>query len=56
MLHKVEEVEKTPSFYDVLKREWDMHSAGDLVMCFGDFNRHVCWHSDGFHSFMDGMA
>ena len=33
--------EKKQSFYDELKGEWDMHSIGDLVMCMGDFNRHV---------------
>ena len=26
------------SFYDELKGECNMHSAGDLVMCLGDFN------------------
>ena len=25
-----------------------MHSAGDLVMCLGDFNGHVGKHIDGF--------
>ena len=35
-------------FYDVLKGEWDMHSADDLVMCLGDFNGHVGRHIDGF--------
>ena len=29
--------EKILSFCDELKGEWDMHSAGDLVMCFCDF-------------------
>ena len=27
-------------FYYDLKGEWDMHSAGDLVMCLGDFDGH----------------
>ena len=26
-------LEEKESFYDELKGEWDMHSAGDLVMC-----------------------
>ena len=26
-----------------------MHSAGDLVMCLGDFNGHVDWRIDGVH-------
>ena len=39
---------KKPPFYNVLKREWDMHCAGDLVMCLGDFNKYVCRHIDGF--------
>ena len=25
-----------------------MHSRGDLIMCFGDFNGHVGRHIDGF--------
>ena len=36
------------SFYDKLKCECDMHSADDLVMCFGDFNGHVGRHIYGF--------
>ena len=27
---------------------WDMHSAGDLVMCLGDFNGDVGRYIDGF--------
>ena len=30
--------EEKQSFYDVLKCEWFMHSADDLVMCLGDIN------------------
>ena len=30
--------EEKQSFYDELKCELDMHSAGDLVMSLGDFN------------------
>ena len=26
-----------------------MHSADDLVMCFGEFNGHIDGHIDGFH-------
>ena len=26
-----------------------MHSAGDVVMCFDDFNGHIGRHIDGFH-------
>ena len=32
MLHKVEEVWEKDGPYDVLKCDWDMHCAGDLVM------------------------
>ena len=46
MLHKVEEKK---SSYDELRCEWDMYSAGDLVMCLGDFNGHVSRHIDGFY-------
>ena len=43
ILCKVKEV-----FYDELKGQWDVHSAGDLVMCLGDCNGHVAKHNDGF--------
>ena len=36
------------SFCDELKGEWDMFSAGDLVMCLDDFNGHYGRHIDGF--------
>ena len=36
------------SLFDELKGEWDMHSAGDLVMCLGKINGHVGRHTDGF--------
>ena len=42
-------LEEEQSFYDKLKCEWDMHSAGDLVMCLGDFNGHVGMHIDVIH-------
>ena len=35
------------SFNDYLKGEWDMHSANDIVMCFGDINGHIGRHLDG---------
>ena len=41
-------------FYDELKGEWDMHSAGDLVMCLGDFDGHVGRHIDGFDGIHGG--
>ena len=41
-------LEEKQSFYDKLKCEWNMHSAGDLVMSLGDFNEHVSRHIDGF--------
>ena len=28
-------------FFDELKDELDIHSADDLVMCFGDINGHI---------------
>ena len=40
------------SFYDERKGEWDMHSADDFVMCFGDFNGHIGRHIDGFMGFI----
>ena len=47
MLRKMEEVLKKKSLFIELKCELDMHSAGDLVMCLGDFN---------LMDFMEGMA
>ena len=41
-------LEEEQSFYDELKCEWDMHSAGDLVKCLGDMlGGHVCMYIDG---------
>ena len=40
--------EEKQSFYDELKCEWYVHSAIDLVMCYGDFNGYVGRHIDGF--------
>ena len=42
MLHKEENVFK--SFYDEMKGELDMHSADNLVICFGDLSEHIDWH------------
>ena len=33
-----------------------MHSAGDLVMCLGDFNGHVGRHMDGFDMVYGGYG
>ena len=33
-----------------------MHSAGDLVMCLGDFSGHVGRHIDGFHGVHGGYG
>ena len=46
MLYKVEDVLKENSFYDRLKCEWDMHYAGDLVMCLVVFNGQIDRHID----------
>ena len=43
-------------FCDELKGEWDMHSAGDLVICLGDFNGFLGGHIDGFDGVPEGMA
>ena len=42
--------------YDELKCVWDMHSAGDLVLCLGDFNGHVGRHIDEFDSVYGGFG
>ena len=49
-------LEEKQSFYDELKGEWDMHSAGDLVMCLCDFNGHVGRHIDGFNRVHGGYG
>ena len=46
-LHSGSSLEEKQSFCDKLKCEWDMHSAGDLVMCLVDFNGHIVRHIDG---------
>ena len=47
---------KKSSLYDERKCEWDMHSAGDLVMCLGDFNGHVGTHIDRFSGLHGGCG
>ena len=50
MLLKVEEVLKKNSLSDKLNGEWwNVHSAGDLVMCLGDIGRHMGRRIGGFH-------
>ena len=48
-------MEEKQSFYDELKCEWDMHSAGDLVMSLGDINGHVGRHIDGYDGVHGGL-
>ena len=50
----MEEVWKKNSLYDGLKCEWDMHSAGDVVMSLGEFNGHIGRHIDGFYGVHGG--
>ena len=35
-LRNARNIDEKQSFYDEKKCEWDMHSAGDFVMCLGD--------------------
>ena len=49
-------LEKKQSFYDELKCEVDMHSADDLVMCFGEINGHVGRYFDGFDGVHGGYG
>ena len=42
--------------YDELICEWHMHSAGDLVMCLGYFNGHICRYIDGFDKVHGGQG
>ena len=39
-------LEEYQSFYDELKCEWDMHSAGEIVMCLGDNDGHIGRYTD----------
>ena len=56
MFRKVEEVCTTNIFCDELRCKWDMHSAGDFVMCLGDFNGHVCGILVDSMEFIEGMV
>ena len=49
-------LEEKQCFYDKLKCELDMHSAGDLIMCLGDFNGHVDRHIDVFDGVHGGFG
>ena len=44
------------SFYDDLKCELDMHSAGDLALCLGDIDGHVGRHIDGLDGVHGGFG
>ena len=46
VLQSERRLEEKQSFYDKLKCEWEMHSAGDLVMFFCGLNGHVGRHID----------
>ena len=43
---KYKKVDGKQSFYE-LKNKGDMHSVNGLIVCFDDFNGHVCRHVDG---------
>ena len=43
-------------FYNELKCELDMHSAGDLVMCLGDINGHIGRHINGLDGVYGGYG
>ena len=49
-------LEEKQSFYDKLKCEWDMLSAGDVTMLLGDFNGHVGRHVDVFNWVQGGFG
>ena len=49
-------LEEKQSFYDKLKCVWDMHFAGDLVICLGDFNGHIGRHIERFDDVLGGLA
>ena len=42
-------LEEKQSICDEAKGELDMHTAGVLVMCLGDFNGHVGMYIDGWY-------
>ena len=47
-------LEEKQSFYDKLKCQLDMHSAGDLMMRLADINGHIGRHIDGFDGIHGG--
>ena len=49
-------LQEKQSLYDELKGAWDMHSAGDLVMCMGDFDGHISRHIDGVDGVHEGFG
>ena len=55
-LQRGRSLEEKQPFYDELKSEWVMHSAGDLALCLNDFNGHVGRHIDGFHGVHGGYG
>ena len=46
--------EEKLSFYNELKGEWDIHSADDLLICYGNLNGYIGRQIDGFHEFHRG--
>ena len=49
-------MEEKQCFYGKLKGEWDMYSAGDLVMYLANFNGHIGRHIDGFYGVHEGYG
>ena len=49
-------LEEKQSFCDKLKGEWDMHSAGGLVVCMHWFNGHLGRHIDGLDGVQGGYG
>ena len=47
-------LEEKQSLHDELKCELDMHNAGDLDICLGDFNGHIGKHVYGSYGFCGG--
>ena len=49
-------LEEKQSFCDGLICEWDVYYAGELVMCFGDFNEYIGRHIDGIDGVHGGYG
>ena len=49
-------LEEKQSFHDELRCEWNMHVAGDLVMCLREFSGYVGKHVGGFDGVYRGYA